>query len=91
MTLRHEIRFQELDAYLARNRESARAFGRRANIDKNTLNRLLTGRMRRFDADLVQRIFEATNNGVDGLLGAVGHAQFAAFLARLSTLRKAAA
>lgn len=86
-----QIRFSELDAYLDKNKESARAFGRRAGIDKMTLNRLLNGRIKRFEADLVQRIQGATAAGVDGEAGAVGPAQFAAFLARISTPGEAAA
>lgn len=91
MALRQQIRFQELAIYLAKNCESARAFGRRANIDKMTVYRLLNGRMKRFDAGLVQRIYDATSGGVDGLDGAVGHEQFAAFLARISQSEQAAA
>lgn len=84
MALRQQIRFTELKAFLDKQGESARAFGRRADIDKMTMHRLLTGKMKRYDANLVQRLAEATK-------GCVGHAEFAAFLARIASPKRRAA
>lgn len=81
MPSRLEIRFDELEAYLAAKPESLRAFGRRARIDKMTLHRLVTGKMKRFDPDLVQRI-------ADNTAQIVGHEQFAAFIGRLTAKQR---
>lgn len=84
MASRQEIRFAELKIYLEKTGESARAFALRAGIDKMTMHRLLTGKMKRYDAKLVQRLVDATQ-------GSVGHAEFGAYLARLAQPRGKAA
>lgn len=62
---------------MAREGLKTRGFADRAGIDKMTLNRLLNGKLRRLDVDLMRRISRATS-------GAIGEAQFAAFLGRLT-------
>jgi len=69
--------FDELKVWLATKDESLRAFGRRARIDKSVLSRLVNGKLRRWDPQLVEKVSSATD-------GAVSLAAFSDFAQRLT-------
>lgn len=73
-----ERQFTELKAEIAKNHgNSARKFARTAELDKSLVNKLLNGRMRRWDPAVVSKIARATQDRVN--LDA-----FAAYAERLS-------
>lgn len=73
-----QTQFDELAAYLTAKNEHARAFARRAGIDSSVFWRLLTGKSKRWDPVIIEKISSAT----DGLIGGE---QFAAFARRRAT------
>ncbi len=83
MASQNKRQFTELLEEIADHHGSARAFARSADVDKSILNRLLNGRARRVDPQLVSKIAAASDNRI-------GMDQFAAFFARLAFLDSAA-
>lgn len=69
--------FSELRTCLKARGESERAFALRNKIDKSTFNRLLNGRVTQFDLDLVDKVYQGTDEKI-------GHDEFAVFGKRLA-------
>lgn len=82
MASQQPIQFTELADWMRENRCSRRKFGELASLDKMTVSRLVSGKMKRLHPHLVSRVAKATE-------GAVGEKEFAAFFARVSERRAA--
>lgn len=61
---------------MATAKESLRAFALRSKIDKSVLSRLVNGKLRRWDPEVVAKVSTATEK-------AVGLSEFGAFATRL--------